>query len=110
LLATAKSALVTTLAKLRDRFWRFVGVTILAALVLPTGTVTGALPVPVRLTVWGLFGALSVNVSVPVAAPVAVGEKVTPTVQLTKLPCRHFQEADCKANERSSTVPCDRMI
>ena len=40
------------------------------------------LPVPVRLTVCGLFAAVSVNVSVPVAVPVAVGENVTPTVQL----------------------------
>lgn len=44
--------------------------------------VTGALPVPVRLTVCGLFRALSVKVSVPVAAPTAVGEKVTPATQL----------------------------
>jgi hypothetical protein len=38
--------------------------------------------VPVRVTVWGLFPALSLKVRVPVAAPVLVGEKVTPTVQL----------------------------
>ena len=64
----------------------------MAELVLPTAVelklkllaerVTGALPVPVRLTVCGLFRALSVNVSVPVAAPVAVGVNVTPTVQV----------------------------
>jgi hypothetical protein len=40
------------------------------------------LPLPVRLTVCGLFTALSVNVRVPVAAPVAVGENVTPTVHV----------------------------
>jgi len=40
------------------------------------------LQVPVRLTVWRLFAALSVKVSEPVAAPVAVGENVIPTVQL----------------------------
>src|ERR1700731_3262097 len=44
--------------------------------------VTGAPPVPDRLTVWGLVTALSVNVNVPEAEPTAVGEKVTPTVQL----------------------------
>ena len=40
------------------------------------------MPVPVRVTVWGLFAAESVNVSVPVTAPDAVGENVTPTVQV----------------------------
>jgi hypothetical protein len=44
--------------------------------------VTGALPVPVRLTVCGLFAALSVNVSVPVKLVAEVGINVTPTVQL----------------------------
>lgn len=71
-----------------------VSVTVTAALVLPTATVpkfneladrvTGELellPVPLRLTVCGLFPALSVKVSVPVAAPVVVGVNVTPTVQ-----------------------------
>jgi hypothetical protein len=28
----------------------------------------------------------------------------------TILPRGDFQEADCKANEKSSTVPCDRTI
>jgi len=70
----------------------FVSVTVFAELVLPTAVllkvsdvadrVTGALPVPVRVTVCGLFRALSVKVSVPVAAPIAVGENVTPTTQL----------------------------
>lgn len=40
------------------------------------------LPVPVKLTLCGLFSALSVNVNVPEAAPVAVGLNVTPTEQL----------------------------
>jgi len=44
--------------------------------------VTGALPVPDRLTVWGPVMALSLNVNVPVAEPTVAGEKVTPTVQL----------------------------
>ena len=42
---------------------------------------TGARPVPLRVTVWGLFLALSVSVSVPVRFPAAVGVKVTPIVQ-----------------------------
>ena len=41
-------------------------------------SVTGAVPVPARLTVCGLFAALSVIVKVPAAAPRTVGEKVTP--------------------------------
>ena len=39
--------------------------------------VTAATPVPLKLTVCGLFDALSVIVTVPVAAPVAAGENVT---------------------------------
>ncbi len=35
------------------------------------------MPVPVRLTVWGLSLALSVIVRVPVRVPVAAGENVT---------------------------------
>jgi hypothetical protein len=64
---------------------------VLAALVSPTGslenvrlvgdTVTAAEPVPLRLTVCGLFAALSVKVREPLRVPVVVGEKVTPTAQ-----------------------------
>ena len=64
----------------------------LGALVVPTVTVpklkvlgevvTGALPVPDRVTVCGLFAALSVNVSVPVAEPIADGVKVRPIEHL----------------------------
>jgi hypothetical protein len=69
-----------------------VRVTLFAELVLPTEvvlklrlvleSVTGAVPVPLRLTVCGLLIALSVKLSMPVAAPIAGGEKVTPTVQV----------------------------
>ena len=38
-------------------------------------------PVPLKLTLCGLPTALSVKVRLPVAAPAAVGEKVTATVQ-----------------------------
>jgi len=44
--------------------------------------VTGAEPVPVRFTACGLFAALSLNVNVPVREPVAVGEKMSPTVHV----------------------------
>ena len=43
---------------------------------------TGSVPVPVRLTVCGLPGALSANDKVAARAPVAVGVKVTLTVQV----------------------------
>lgn len=69
-----------------------VTVTDLAELVAPTAvvpklklvadSVTGALPVPLRLTACGLLIALSAKVSVPAAAPSAAGVKVTPTVQV----------------------------
>jgi len=61
-------------------------------LVVPTGTVpnltmlgeswTGAIPVPKRLTIWGLDGVLSVIVIAPLRVPVVPGLKVTSTVQL----------------------------
>jgi hypothetical protein len=95
LLEIAKAPLIPTLVIERDELWRLVSVTVTAALVVPTVTVprfsaladsvTGeleVLPVPLRLTVCGLFPALSVKVNVPVAAPVAVGVNVTPTLQL----------------------------
>ena len=42
----------------------------------------GAVPVPVRLTVWGLPLALSVRVMAAVRVPLAAGVKVTLIVQL----------------------------
>jgi hypothetical protein len=90
----AKGPLMPTVEMVSDVLWRLVSVTVTAALVLPTATVpkfseladrvTGEpelLPVPLRLTVCGPPGAESVKVSVPVAAPVAVGVKVTPMLQ-----------------------------
>lgn len=47
----------------------------------PADSVTGAVPVPVRVTVCGLLIALSAMLRVPVAAPNATGVKVTPTRQ-----------------------------
>ena len=43
---------------------------------------TGATPVPLRVTVWGLPEALSVMVTVPVRVPAAVGVNVTLMVQV----------------------------
>ena len=95
LLEIAKGPLISTLEIVRVVLWRLVRVTVTGALVVFTATVpkfneladrvTGELellPVPLRLTVCGLFPALSVKVSVPVAAPVAVGVNVTPTLQV----------------------------
>ena len=42
----------------------------------------GAVPVPDRVTVCWVVGALSANVIYPARVPVAVGEKVTWTLQL----------------------------
>jgi hypothetical protein len=42
----------------------------------------GAVPVPVRAAVWGLFAALSVMVTLADLAPVAVGLNVTLMEQL----------------------------
>ena len=95
LLEIAKGPLIPALEIVRDVLWRLVSVTVTAELVPPTATVprfneladrvTGELelvPVPLRLTVCGLPGAESVKVRVPVAAPVAEGVKVMPTLQL----------------------------
>lgn len=96
LLEIAKLALTPMLEKLRAAPPLLVSVTVLAELVWPTltcpkfkdvgETVATVLPVPVRLTVWGLFEAVSVNVTVPLIVPPAVGENVTPTVQLAPAP------------------------
>ena len=45
-------------------------------------SVTGTLPVPLRLTVCGLVKASSVKVRAPVKLPLVVGVNVTPTLQL----------------------------
>jgi hypothetical protein len=86
-LATAKSPRATAVETARDVLRWFVSVTVWAELVVPTvrlenvrlagETVTGEEPVPVRLTVCGLFEALSLNVSVPPREPVAVGKNFT---------------------------------
>jgi hypothetical protein len=92
LLAIAKGPLAAMLENVNDPLWSLVSVTDLAELVEPTAvvlklnevadSVTGALPVPLRLTACGLLIALSAKVSVPVTAPSVAGAKVTPTVQV----------------------------
>jgi hypothetical protein len=91
LVATEKAPAAATLVKFSGTLPRFVTVTVDTALVLPTAvlgrfrvlveTVTGTMPVPVKLAVWGLLAALSVMVSVPVSAPSAVGENAMDILQ-----------------------------
>ena len=66
-------------------------VTLLLALLVPTGTVpkdkvagesvTGVSPVPDNLTTWRELLALSLMVTAPETVPATVGEKVTKMVQ-----------------------------
>ena len=80
----------------RAVFWLFVTVTFDAALFTPmtslpnemleVETVTGAIPVPLRLTVWGLFFPVSEIVRVAARDPRAVGLNVTEIVQFLPAP------------------------
>ena len=47
--------------------------------------VTGKMPVPVMVAVWGLFEALSVTLRVPLSAPRILGVNVTVMVQYPPL-------------------------
>jgi hypothetical protein len=60
-------------------------------------------PVPLRLTVCGLLESLSVRVSVPVIAPVAVGVKVTSIVQL-EFAASDGEQSSVSANEGLATM------
>ena len=90
-----KSPLAVILASVSAPLPVFVRVTGCAELVVPTGRLpnarlagerltTGAVlvPVPERLTVWGLPLALSATLSAAVRAPLAEGVNVTLIVQL----------------------------
>lgn len=89
LLATANGWLAVMLVKLSVVFRRLVRVTVLAGLVVPTATIpklsrvvertTGALPYPLRRTLW--VPALPVIVTDPEAEPTEVGVKDTWIVQ-----------------------------
>ena len=88
----SKSPLNWKLSRVSGVVAEFLMVTVLKALVVPTGAekvvidtgvmVTGALPEPVSVTTCGLFEASSIMLSVAVLAPEAVGVKVTESVQL----------------------------
>jgi hypothetical protein len=92
-LVSEKLPLTLMLVIVRLAFPVFLSVTLCALLLVPSfcaGKVkevgervtTGAVPVPVRLTVWAVGLALSVMVTTPVLVPAAVGLKVTLSVQL----------------------------
>ena len=93
LVVSAKSPLALTAAMPSAVLPELVSVTASGALVVPTGwppksraegdrlaTGPSKNPVPVKLTVWGLFAAASVKVIVPVLVPPAPGANVTLTV------------------------------
>ncbi len=90
--APAKSPLVVMLLKINANAPLFDTVTVCAALVVPTVwplnvnevgeiPITAATPTPVSVTICGLPVALSVNVTVPLRFPVAVGVNVMWNVQ-----------------------------
>lgn len=90
--AIAKGPVVVMALKVTLAVPVLVSVTVCGGLAMPTGSVgnvgaadklkvmTGASPVPVRLRVWGLPVALSVNMRLPEFVPTAVGVKVSATV------------------------------
>lgn len=93
LFVCAKSPLAAMLVTLRVAPPVLESVTACAALVVPTvwlvnvrvegeTPATGTLPLPLRLTVCGLPGALSLTLSVPERIPAAVGVNVTLIEQL----------------------------
>src|SRR5580658_1903270 len=88
----SKSPLNWKVSRVSGVVAEFLMVTVLKALVVPTGAeklvietgviVTGALPEPVRVRVCGLFDAPSIMLRAAVLAPEAVGVKVTESVHL----------------------------
>jgi hypothetical protein len=95
-----------------------VSVTVWGGLVVPTGSdgkVSGAdnptmgpVPVPVRLTVCGLFKALSEMVREPVRVPTAVGVKVTLIVQLE--PAARLAAQVFVASKSEGSAPVTTML
>jgi hypothetical protein len=90
--AIAKGPVRPIAVKVRLALPVLVNVTVCEGLVVPTGSdgkiggadklTVGPVPVPLRLTVCGLFAALSVIVRLAVSVPRAKGVKVTLIVQL----------------------------
>lgn len=97
LLVSSKLALVAMLVMVSAALPVLVRVTVCAVLLVPTNCgekvrgedgklATGAVPVPVKGTICGLLGSLSVIVTFPVRIPTAVGVNVTVIVQLPPAP------------------------
>jgi hypothetical protein len=96
LLAMAKSPLAVMDENNNAVLRRFVTVTSEAGLVVPTRrlgkvrlageTLTGAMPLPERATVWGLFAALSVTMRDEVRLPAPDGVNATEMLQLNPAP------------------------
>jgi hypothetical protein len=90
--AMAKGPVTAIAVKVRLPFPVLVRVTVWELLVVPTNwgekvngadkLTTGAVPVPLKLTICGLLLALSVNVRLPERLPLAVGVNVTLITQL----------------------------
>jgi hypothetical protein len=88
----AKSPDVTTPPIVSGVVWLFFKVTVFPVLVelitwlakvrLAGDRLTGAVPAPVNCVICGEFGVLSLTVTVPARAPIAMGVKVTEMVQL----------------------------
>ncbi len=93
LLVSANSPLLPNVPRIKFPLPMFVSVNVFVALVVPTAwfpkfpllglmLTAGAVPVPLRATLFGDEGALLGIETVPVLAPVEVGEKVTPKVHV----------------------------
>jgi hypothetical protein len=65
----------------------------------------GAMPVPVRLIVCGLFVALSVMATVPLRAPAAVGVKVIEMTQLPRAATELPQVLVCAKSPLATILP-----
>jgi hypothetical protein len=92
LLVWKKSPLAVMPEMVSEALPVLVSATVCAPLLVPTNCpvkvseegdkpTTGPVPVPVKLTVWGLFDALSAIVRAPLRVPAFVGVKVTLMVQ-----------------------------
>ena len=119
LLATAKSPVAAIVVMSREVARWLVDVTVEDALVVPMvrlakvtlsrESVAATEPVPLRFTVCGLSDALSTIVSVPTRAPAAVGENVTPILQVapaTRLTARVTRDGEVSGGRNTRQCKC----
>jgi hypothetical protein len=69
-----------------------------------------AVPVPERLTVWGLLLALSVIVTSPVLVPAAVGVNVMLIVHFPKAATVNPQVFDCAKSPATTMLVMERLV